>query len=256
MCHGAILEPGRRNVNGHDLWQGYPRRYARGTLVADERGAFEVHLDFCARCRAEVAVERASLPVTHDAAEPLPPASRRVPSSGAWLVAAAALLTTFVAVGFYVRERGARAAAESELSALQLAADSTDRRIAELDSLGAAGDSLVSLLLAPDARVAPLTGRSEARGHVFWSPLRGRVTASVHGLPELPHGRVYQLWSFTTERTIPLVRLQARDGRILQTFELAPGLVLDWVGITAESAEGTAQPTARALLGGRFGPSR
>ena len=242
-------------MDGHDLWTEYPHRYVRGELATDESAAFEVHLEHCARCRADVVAERApGRPVPDRPATPLPPPSHRSPSSAAWLVSAAALVTALGAAGLYVRERSERLRADERIAAADSVSGEEEGRIAQLDSMATAHDSLLTLLFAEDVRMAELTGAPEGgSARIFWSPLRARVVLSVHGLRRAPPGRTYQLWSISGRTLIGLGRFDGGgDQPVLRTFELVPGTSLDRVLITEEPMEGADRPAGPALLTGRI----
>lgn len=98
---------------------------------------------------------------------------------------------------------------------------------------------------APDARV--LDPGADAQGVVRFAPSCGGAMVDVAGLPALPDGRTYQLWVLSGD--------QARPVTVLDTA--ATGQAQEWaastqpgdtaIGITAEPAGGSPQPTSAPL---------
>ena len=259
--------------------------YALGALDADELAAFEAHHAGCALCQAEVrrygevaarlalavppvrppAALRARIvaearatqgPATHPAAQPDAPTSDVIPLHGArraagprratrwlpWLAAAAALVLAVALGTQWRRERDARVGAERTLAA--------ERRA------GAARDSLLAAVLAPDVRMARLTATgAEMQARVYWERSRGMVVLTASALPRAPDGRTYQLWGIPTGGTPRSLGTFDTDstGRVRLMMPVPAGAAMDVAAITEEPAGGSPQPTSQPILVGTLG---
>lgn len=226
--------------------------YASGALLAEERVAFEEHLESCAQCAQEVRelVETAAL-LGVAAAEPPPPglrqrvfaevartrqlpplvtpadelADRRARRGGAdrsrrWSLTAAACLAVFtIGLGAYTT---------------QLHQQNADLR---------ADNAHVTALQRPDVRTVTGSGAG-ATAAVTVSRQADELMFLSHGLADLKDDRIYQLWVMGDE-----------GPRSAGTFapghepRFVPGIQdATAVAVTEEPAGGSPQPTSDPIL--------
>ncbi|MCZ0972524.1 anti-sigma factor [Streptomyces albulus] len=105
---------------------------------------------------------------------------------------------------------------------------------------------LNALMAAPDAtfHTAALKGGGSAT--VVASKTIGRAAFVYHQLPELPGGKVYQLWYSRSGSMVPagLVQTGRASGALLLTGGVGGA---DGVGVTTEPPGGSARPTSAPL---------
>ena len=204
----------------HDDFAALAHGYALGTLTEQEARSFASHLATCDECRQSVrdvaavgealaralpqqtpppslrdrVLARAASPADMDRQVPSPTVSR----SGMqyrWLAAAAALVAAVTSVmAWQYREDAVRARIEQQAATQQVR--SLEQQIAQLQAGVSTAAQTRSVLAARDMARIELLGQAPApgaTGRVFWSPTHGLVFAATN-LPELPPGRVYQLW--------------------------------------------------------------
>lgn len=199
----------------HDDVAALAQGYALGTLTDEQARTFASHLQTCDECRQSVrdmaavgeALGRALPPqapspglrqrVLTRAASPAVRAGTDGPSTMpyGWLAAAAVLVAAVTSVlAWQYREEAARARLEQQEAARQV--QSLEQQIAQLQAGVSTAAQTRSVLAARDMARIELAGQAPApgaTGRVFWSPTHGLVFAATN-LPELPPGRVYQLW--------------------------------------------------------------
>ena len=141
-----------------------------------------------------------------------------------------------------------------------LDAANTQARIAELETAAAQriADGLrggAGVLTADGVRTLDLAGQPaapDARGRLFWSGSGGALLAAT-GLPQLPPGRVYQLWLIpdATPISAGLLSVDA-EGRAMATVTRPEG-VAEAVpaALTLEPAGGVESPGGDVYLLGR-----
>lgn len=240
-------------------WLELAAPYTLDALAAAERADFEAHLAECATCRAEVQALREVTGLLAQAAPPATPppalrerilrearavrplAARRASFVPFPRLAAAASLVLAIGLGYaYVHERSGRAAADRHLAAAQ-------------DTI-AARDSLVAVLLAPDAGTAALAaaGRPPS-ARLFWSPSRHRVVMAVFDLPPAPAGRTYQLWAIAHGKPVSLGLFNTGPtGRVTAAMMVPADLTFEVTAVTEEPAGGSPQPTQQPFLIGKI----
>lgn len=221
--------------------------YAADALSAEERAAFERHLQECQACTQEVSELRATTAKLGVAAAEPPPAhlrdrvlaaatqTRQLPPqpgraravglrrwpTRALAAAAALLLVVAVGLGVQIRELDQRL-------------DTAERQAAQV----------TSVLTAPDVQVH----RAEsAAASVVASPAQGRAVFVASGLPAVPSSRVYQLWMIDDggPRSAGLFTLDGGHVSQLMSGQLQ-GVTA--VAVTVEPSGGSPQPTSELML--------
>lgn len=223
--------------------------YAADALGADERAAFELHMETCASCRAEVAELSATTAllavavtappppglrdrVLGEAARtrqlpPLLPAVRAVEPAAQrpWYrqpLAAAAGLLLVVAVGL-----GALAAVQS-----QRAGDERAR-----------ADQIAALATDPDRTVRTVDLPTGGTATVVAA--NGLAVFRGSNLPRLPDGKAYQLWRVNGQES-QSAGVLGRGGELTGVVTgVGPG---DEVGVTVEPAAGSDHPTTKPIF--------
>jgi len=273
-------------VTAH-AWLEHAAPYALGALDESERASFEEHLASCDVCAAEVhelrnvagliamaapsvsppatlrdrilADARGVRPISSAATAPDQGASALEPSGRPgvalpprrqwsavlpWLAVAAAVVVA-VYLGQQARtERTARAAAEQALASARLTLDSTGSALARRDSL-------IQLLVSPDAQAVTVSGSGPAPSAKYFLDRRaGRVVIAASALPPAAPGRTYQLWGI--ENGKPPVSLGTfntdSSGRALASVAVPAGLRIGVTAVTDEPSGGSPQPTTTPFL--------
>jgi len=149
-------------------------------------------------------------------------------------------------------ERGAIELAQSEIAAVQQAADARIRTAEETARLARLTAAVLS---APDLRRLALVPVGAAvpdfrAGQLLWSRLRGSAL-SGEGLPAPPEGRTYQLWLQSPRASTSAgIFSPDADGRVDAVFESPDALPTPVTGarITLEPGDGSATPTGPVVL--------
>lgn len=220
--------------------------YATDALDADERAAFELHLQACTSCRDEVAELQATTERLAKAAWSSPPpelrtrvmaatattrqvppllSARRVSSARTWraspsMVAAALLLVVASGLGWLALVEHRRAL-EAERREAQIVAVTTDPD--RIERSAAAADGGTATVVMSD-RLAVLR---------------------VRGLPPLRPGQEYQLWLVKgeTPRSVGTYGPQGQFAVLLDDIAGAERL-----GISVEPRGGSPRPTGPVVL--------
>jgi anti-sigma-K factor RskA len=237
------------DVNSHEIWRERAALHALGALAGEERREFEVHLQTCMECAAELLTLRPAVDALAQVVPPIEPrpelrdrvmtaaldgpravvSSRpdartltRVkagrPSPLTWL-SAAAMLTVAIGLGVYangLRNRVARLEGElddarAQSAALQARVDKAESTLASAQTQVASTQSQLDVLTAPDARRIALAGQAGA------PKASGRadwspsrgLAVSVANLPPLLPMRTYQVWLLTRDKPVSVGLLQA-----------------------------------------------
>ncbi len=223
--------------------------YALNALPEDEERFFEVHLDACDACRAEVAGLRATAAALgRAAATPAPPslrsdvltaidvtrqepaplrarrdASRRRPLAVLTAVAAFVLLVA----GFGV---------------------TITRLSAELDETRSRSAEVAAVLTAADAETIPVTGPAGEQARIITSAERGRTVFVGNDLQPVPSDKTLELWLIDDAGAHPAgLFAPDEDGRVVHVVPRDLTGV-DAVGVTVEPAGGSPQPTTDPFL--------
>lgn len=212
----------------HDTLLESAAEYALGTMTAADRQMFEAHLAHCVECQREVrelAAVSEALARSVDPIDP-PPALRArvlaaatasatntaIPISTAGAarpvvvrdrrsmtplsLAAAAAIAMLVSGGLAWSYRQEAARLSAELAGVREQVRTLASQVATLETTAANARQTSAVLTAVDLTRVDLAGQSAApvsTGRVFWSASSGLVFTATN-LPELPEGRVYQLW--------------------------------------------------------------
>lgn len=111
---------------------------------------------------------------------------------------------------------------------------------------------LISVLRDRDIIPVPLDGQAiypEAYAKVYWDKHSNHIYIDAQGLPELPEGKVYQVWSLTLNPLSPtnlgiLDNFSTDENKI---FTIANPNASQAFGITLEPAGGSESPTLEQL---------
>ncbi|MFD3918284.1 anti-sigma factor domain-containing protein [Streptomyces sp. NPDC058595] len=231
--------------------------YALHALEADERAAFERHLEVCPACAQEVAELAATTTRLGLAVAVTPPAElkarvlRRIAterqdppkvtpeSRGAGGGAGAArrrALSRFALAACLAAAAGFGGIAVWQH---QEARDAAERATASQQR----SEALAAVLTAPDAKISTGELPDGATGTVVVSRARDKAAFIASGMPKPPGGKVYQLW-FNDEGTM-------RDAGLMDPSSSSDSVLMagsvgeaSGMGITVEPAGGSPEPTS------------
>jgi anti-sigma-K factor RskA len=251
--------------------------YVLGALEPEERRAFEAHIAACASCAEEI---RSLQQVADALAQSVPQRTPRpelrarvldsiVPglstSSGvvaaaprtarsAWLGLAAALALAIGASAYAWQLQQRVRTLEARLDSAEQRAFSAEREVADARRTVAETQSAMNVMAAPDMVRIDLAGQpaaAAARARAMWSRNRGMVFAASN-LPQVPAGRIYQVWVVTTAGPVSAGLLTPDvDGRAEAFFNTPPDIAPPTaVAVTLEPAGGVPAPTGDRYLVG------
>jgi hypothetical protein len=165
---------------------------------------------------------------------------RRARSSAAWLVAAASLVISLMAI---VRV----AALQGQIMTLQedaLAARDRATRYEHVVEV-LASDKLAIRPLRPVAQGMPY------RGTVYMDPSSGTGMLMCHNLPQLQQGRAYQLWfARGNERVSGGLLWPDRNGNGYTLIQVPTDVMsFESIGLTDEPGTGSSWPTTPRVIG-------
>ena len=222
-------------VEPHDL----AGPYALDALDADERAAFERHMDGCTACQREVGALLAAAAEIGEGAAVSPPPRLKA----AVMEAIGGVEAPGSAAAPWYRRWWPRAVAAA-VAAVVVAVLAT--------SLVADDPSVSDVFAAPDAASIELAGDGFAGRFTFSAGERLGVFES-DTLPSVGDEAVYQLWLIDEEGVPSPAGLFTPDddgASSALVTGVRTGLVL---GLTVEPAGGSAQPTGEVLLAGAIG---
>jgi anti-sigma-K factor RskA len=250
----------------HEPYETLVAVYAVGALDGDDLVQFEAHLPTCAACQAALRDAHDTLAKAMLSAPPqIPPAGvrealvRRVGGGGTarrgWLrwaagtavaaAAAAGFVGTWVAVRYEARlgQMARETAAVKERLA---------RNEAALREQVALYRGAVELLRDPATRVVELRGQgpaSAASGRMIWNDAGGGHLF-VAGLPQVPAGKTYELWTIAGKTPKPAGLFGVDDaGRGTHRVPADAGAGAGQVfAVTLEPEGGTPAPTGPIVL--------
>jgi anti-sigma-K factor RskA len=172
-----------------------------------------------------------------------------------WLPYAALLAVTVGLGGYSLSLRARVADLEVRLADASSRTLLATRAMDDAQRVALQTQSTVDVLTAPDLARIDLAGQPtapSAQARALWSRQRGMVfTAS--NLPQLPAGRVYQVWVVTADARISAgLVMPDNSGSTTATFATPPDIAKPVaVAVTLEPAGGVPQPTGAFYLLGR-----
>lgn len=184
------------------------------------------------------------------ATEPARRAPQPASRLGPWLAAAAA---TIVAVGTSLGWISARSEVErlqATIASLRANATALLNVRAEFDRERTDRERAMAILSAADVTYTALNGvapGSGVRARAYISPTRGLFFAA-EGLPVLPAGRTYQLWTIVRGTPVSHGVFDRPETGRAQVLAQAPPGPIDAVAVTIEPAGGVAAPTGDKVL--------
>jgi hypothetical protein len=177
--------------------------------------------------------------------------------SAVWLLATAASLVLAAGLGIYTLQlRGRIGTLENDLRDARARAATAEQRALDAQQAVAGTRIALAVLTSPDVARIDLAGQAPvapgASARAFWSRSRGMVfTAS--NLPQLPPGRVYQLWVLTAQAAPISAGLLTPDaqGSVNETFNTPSDIPQPVaLAVTIERAGGVQSPTGDKYLVG------
>ncbi|MGQ0815960.1 MAG: anti-sigma factor [Gemmatimonadota bacterium] len=250
----------------HQAWSELAAGYSLGSLDADERATFEMHLAGCKDCQAEVDSYRdvvGSIGLGAPVVPPPPHLRARILAETKsvralnpptqfqrllpWLVAAAAMTVAIASLLMYASERSRRELAESAGAAAATQLMHARKQVAQQDSMLAA-------ILAPDAESARLVAQGRPPSvRLFLNRRRNMVVLSARDLAPAAAGRTYQLWGIADGQPVSMGTFNtSADGQATVVLPLATDARFTHSAITDEPAGGSPQPTTTPFIAGAW----
>jgi hypothetical protein len=161
--------------------------------------------------------------------------------SPAWLVAAASMLVSVIALAWVATLQG-------QVADLQEDAAAQRERAARYDQVA-------QVLGSPQLAVRPLTPAMQSvhsYGTVYLDPNSRTGMLTARGLPPIPAGHVWQLWFVRgNERISGGLLWPDRLGSGYAIIQVPPDVQsFDQMGVTEEPGTGSAWPTTQRVMGG------
>jgi anti-sigma-K factor RskA len=100
-----------------------------------------------------------------------------------------------------------------------------------------------------DSVVIDISG--SATGHVIYLKDEGLAVMDVHGLPQLPSGKVYEVWSMSSGQATRLGLLNTTSSGATASMPFSDSGV-DQIAVTVEQAPGVDQPTSAPIFSAAF----
>lgn len=170
-----------------------------------------------------------------------------------WLAVAAVIAV--LGLGLYAAAlRGRIVDLEARLVEATLRASDATDRVVDAEKSVLRAQSTLAVVAAPDLVPIELVGQPvapQAAGRALVSHSRG-VVLTASGLPQLPRGRIYQLWLLTSQGPLSVGLLQPEEsGHVTVIFD-APRDVTTFaeVAVTMEPDGGMPSPTGEKHLVG------
>ncbi len=263
----------------HDSLRELAPLYVVHALEADERAAFERHLQTCDECSADVrSLRPIALALAQGAPQQNPPAALRArilssagvrearavvpempppapaPSRMPWLAAAAALVAAIGLGAYAVTLRTTVATMQTQLNDALDRLSRSEARLAAANQAAETVQARLAVLTAPDVLQVALSGQPPAPtalGRAFWSQSRGAVFAAT-SLPPLQTGRTYQLWFLTSGAPVSagIFKPDVLGRAVVTVDQSPPGLVPTGLAVSLEPDGGVPAPTGALYLVG------
>lgn len=219
--------------------------YAADALDADERAAFEQHLESCASCRLEIVELSATAARLAVAASATAPAGLRERVLAE--VSQTRQLSPHDVVASLDERRAARPwyrqpATAAAAVLLVVAAGLGSLAVSENRQADDARSTTAQIaVVAANPDHVELTAAIAAGGHGTVLAADGVAVFLGSGLPELPDGKAYQLWRMTGQ--------DSQSAGVLGRGGAVSGVLTDMgpensVGVTIEPASGSDRPTS------------
>lgn len=126
-------------------------------------------------------------------------------------------------------------------------------KLIELKTINDEAEHLITVFRDTSNFVVPLQGQDvapKAFAKIFWNKENKTIYIDALGLPNPPHGMVYQVWSFKlnplTPTSLGILDTYKKDGR--KFFKVYPSSDSDAFGISLEPAGGSETPTLEQLF--------
>jgi anti-sigma-K factor RskA len=257
--------------------------FVLGSLDPGERDAFAAHLPGCAECQQEVvSLQRVTHALAASSPARTPSAALRArvltyatgrapvdvsettpvvaPRRGAdirtWLPLAALLALT-LGLGAYTQTLRSRLALlETGLQAALVDSERARSATTEAVRVAERAQETIDVLVAADVARIDLAGQTPApmaRARAYMSPGQG-VVFTATGLPQLPQGKVYQLW-FVVDPKMPVsagLLMLDESGSGTTLFEIPPEVTAPvMMAVTDEPAGGLPKPSGAFYLLGQ-----
>lgn len=249
--------------------------YAMRAFSAEESAAVCLHLEECARCRAELAEVSGDLALVALSVEqhPVPEGARQRFMAGISAISSHAQQTATAPVVPTTKERPLRRphgwALWGAVAALIVLAISLGMRIkslndrlrveanlvAKLTATASHAQEVLDVLTSPSAqRVVLTSGRTSGVpiGRAVYLASRGGLIFEANNLEHLPGNKTYELWVIPASGKAPipagLFRPDATGSASLVLPSLPKGVPAKAFGVTIEKAQGSAAPTAPIVL--------
>lgn len=235
-------------MSDHDLHT-MTGAYAADALPADERAAFETHLETCAVCRQEVAELTATTARLAVAVAEAPPAGmrERVLAEAARTRQVSPRASVTDLAGHRDRRSWLRSPASAAAAVLLVvAAGLGSVAVAEhrsADDARQLADRIAAVVSDPDK--VEHTVAVNGGGTATLVVSHGTAVFHASDMTTLPEGRAYQLWRINGQESTSAGVL-GRGGDVTRLLtELAP---TDSLGVTVEPASGSDQPTTTPVV--------
>ena len=256
--------------------------FALGALDADEHREVAAHVATCDECTAELgALGRVVEGIGLEAPPVSPPAALRArvlerinserqgyamkrfpiekprPARPIWNSGLALAASVFIAVAASLYALAQRSEIRTLRQDVSATSEEASRLRAELTALRRNWVEVtraMEVLKAPDMLRVDLKGQADApnaAGRAFWSRTAG-LMFTADGLPALPQGRVYQLWTITGSKATGagVFTPNAQGAASVTAVVTADAPRPDAFGVTIEPAGGSTTPTMPIVMVG------
>ncbi|MDP9310925.1 MAG: anti-sigma factor [Chloroflexota bacterium] len=250
--------------------------YALGALAPGERVRVEQHIAACPPCKRHIdSVEDTTHMLAFVATPVAPPPrcklklmekvareqflqtptrrSRTVNAMSMWAAVATVAFIMSGAWSMRLQQQlsevtGAQNQIQGQLASMQTERATMTAQIAQLttlESVVAAAEAVRSLHGAGSA--------ANASAKTYMTPGKNEAVLIVHNLPQLPPGKIYQVWVARPELQQPLTMFNPVD--TTEPVPLQPPEPMDsynWIMVTIEDAAGAQQPSKDTVLFGEL----
>lgn len=144
---------------------------------------------------------------------------------------------------------------ESEQKEKTFETEKTDlkNKLIEISTINDEAEHLITVFRDTSNLVVPLQGQDvapKAFAKIYWNKETKTIYIDALGLPNPPHGMVYQVWSFKlnplTPTSLGILDTYKKDGR--KFFKVNPSFESEAFGISLEPEGGSETPTLEQLF--------